>query len=246
MKAHPNLKGVGMFKATIEFNVYYYQLKRLSMDRLLRAIRFQGGKVLDVGTGVGFWVRYFLERGCHVEGVDLVPEVVDSLKGQFPQAKFYLADVSRWVPPKKYELVNAYDVLFHIVNDESWESALKNLWTAVKPGGHFLLTDAWNLGAGRFSDSEHVMFRGSQHYLKVLKEAKLRATVPIYYLFGAPLSLKGLERRLVARCFRLVRRVSKKPSLAKSITPLFFNAERVLTGLGKGSSTYLVALEKPV
>ncbi len=234
-----------MFKATLEFNLYYYELKRLAMDKALRRIGFQKGRVLDVGSGVGFWVGYFLGRGSKVVGLDVVPEMVNLLRSRFPKAKFYVADITQWVPPGEFDLVNAFDVLFHIVHGDAWRRALLNIWRALKPGGFLLLTDVWGLGEGTFSDSEHVLFRGSAHYLRALPQADVLAVVPIYYIFGAPLSLKGLEAALVARAFKYVRRLAKKPSLARSLIPPLFQVEKLLLRFSKPSSTCLVALRKP-
>jgi SAM-dependent methyltransferase len=39
-----------------------------------------------------------------------------------------------------YDVINAFDVLYHIVEDDRWRTALERLARALKPGGVLLAT----------------------------------------------------------------------------------------------------------
>jgi len=125
------------------YNERCYRLRRFVLDEVLARHRVPvaGHEVLDAGCGTGFFVQHFLERGAHLSGVDLTDVSVERLSARFPQAHFEVGNLATWRPPHTYDLVSCFDVLFHIVDDDAWDSAMTNLTDAVKPGGWFVFTE---------------------------------------------------------------------------------------------------------
>jgi SAM-dependent methyltransferase len=138
-----DLRGTGHPGLSAEYNRRCYDLRRVVLDQVLVAhkVPVAGREVLDAGCGSGFFVAHYLERGAHVTGVDLTDVSVERLSTRFPEARFEVGDLAAWRPSRTYDLVSCFDVLFHIVDDAAWESALTNLADAVAPGGYFVFTE---------------------------------------------------------------------------------------------------------
>lgn len=241
-----NLVATGLAGASASSNLCYYKLKETVLGRTIKRIGFNpdGKRVLDVGSGTGYWVGYFLGRGANVSGVDIVPEAVKALTQNYPEGRFWVADISQWEPPGEYDLVNAFEVLYHITDDGDWARAVQNLWKSLVPGGFLFFTDAFGLREKTFSDSPHVRFRGWELYEKILPPHRLVAISPLYYLLGYPTSARGPEAWFLRRAFRYVRRIARRDSWARSIIPLIANLDSCLVRMGRTTSTCLVVVGK--
>lgn len=134
--------GVGLSYAGNAYNTRLYKLRVLATDRALHklSLSVKDYHVLDVGCGTGFWLEYWLRKGVHsLSGVDFAEISIQNLRQKYPQVQLYHEDVSN---PNlnlgfQYDLISAYDVLYHIVDDERWEKAIQNIALHLKPGGCF-------------------------------------------------------------------------------------------------------------
>ena len=147
---HFDLRGTGETGLSLEYNRACYALRRRVLDATLAAagVDPRGRTVLDVGCGTGFFTVYFLERGAHVTGLDIAPISIERLRARHPGATFVLGDVSEVALERRYGIVNAFDVLYHITDDARWERAVDHLAAAVEPGGLLLLTDTFSSPPG--------------------------------------------------------------------------------------------------
>jgi 2-polyprenyl-3-methyl-5-hydroxy-6-metoxy-1,4-benzoquinol methylase len=143
LSEHFDLRGTGHPELSAAYNDRCYRLRGYVLDRALARHRVPvaGRQVLDAGCGSGFFVEHFLARGAKVTGVDLTDVAVQRLSARFPEARFEVGDLASWRARQSYDLVSCFDVLFHIVDDAAWESALTNLADAVAPGGWFVFTE---------------------------------------------------------------------------------------------------------
>ena len=140
-----DLRGTGETGLSLAYNRACYELRRDVLTRALAraAIEPRGRTVLDVGCGTGFFTAYYLGRGARVTGLDIAPTSIERLRERHPDARFVLADVSEAPPEGSFDLVNVFDVLYHITEDARWERALRHLARAVAPGGTLLVTDTF-------------------------------------------------------------------------------------------------------
>ena len=60
----------------------------LDRQRIERGAERIDGPVIDVGCGPGHWTDFLHRRGVSVQGVDLVPEFIDSARERFPGVSF--------------------------------------------------------------------------------------------------------------------------------------------------------------
>ena len=169
---HFDLRGSGETGLALAYNAACYELRaRVLTAALARAgISPAGRSVLDVGCGTGYWTEYYVSRGAIYTGVDIAQVSVDRLAARHPGARFLRADVSDGVPGGPYDLVNAFDVLYHVTDDARWASALGHLARSVAPGGLLLVTDVF---VPRGALAEHNVMRSLARYAAVLETASL-------------------------------------------------------------------------
>ncbi len=163
-----DLRGTGETGLSLAYNRACYELRAGVLTQALQAagVTLAGASVLDVGCGTGFFTAYYLARGARVTGVDIASTSVERLRARYPQATFVLADVSEAALEGRFDLVNAFDVLYHIVDDARWEAAVRRLGEALKPGGRLLVTDTF---VPFPAASTHNRMRAMAEYRRVLE-----------------------------------------------------------------------------
>ena len=162
-----DLRGTGETGLSLAYNRACYALRAEVLTRALAraGVSPSGARVLDVGCGTGFWTEYYASRGARYTGVDIAQVSVDRLAERYPAQRFLRADVSDGVPAGPYDVVNVFDVLYHVTDDARWAAALRHLAAAVAPGGVLLVTDVF---AERGRLAEHNVMRSLSRYMEVL------------------------------------------------------------------------------
>jgi SAM-dependent methyltransferase len=142
------LRAVGQAGLPEELNRWLYKIGRRNVRAFLahNGIRtLDGLAVFDVGSGTGYWLTAWLEMGAsRVDGCDFVPEAVERLRQQFPDAVFSLGDIAEpgTIPADgRYPFVTTMNVMLHVLDDERFADAARNIAAAVAPGGHLLLAE---------------------------------------------------------------------------------------------------------
>ena len=162
-----DIRGTGETGLSLAYNLACYTLRAEVLTQALArcGVSPHGARVLDVGCGTGFWTEYYSARGARYTGVDIAQVSVDRLAARYPAQRFLRADVSDGVPEGPYDIVNVFDVLYHITDDARWEAALRGLANALAPGGLLLVTDRFS-GGGPMA--EHNVMRPLKRYMEVL------------------------------------------------------------------------------
>ena len=210
-----DLRGTGETGLSLAYNRACYVLRAEVLTRALArsGVSPSGARVLDVGCGTGFWTEYYAARGAHYTGVDIAQVSVDRLAARYPAQRFLRADVSDGVPAGPYDLVNVFDVLYHVTDDARWEAALRHLAGAVAPGGLLLVTDVF---AERGRLAEHNVMRPLKRYMEVL-------------------SAQGLTRIEVSPTHVLLNRHLGPWRFLNRWPDLLLAADRMLLGMGLGN-----------
>jgi SAM-dependent methyltransferase len=141
-----DLAAVGYRDLGVPFNRWVYRVRRHVFRRVVHSLssRWDGRRVLDVGSGTGVYISEWLRTGASTTGSDLTRVSADRLTKAFPSAKFVQWDVSQEppFPPASFDAVSAFDVLFHIVDDSRYSAALANVARLLKEGGYFLFSES--------------------------------------------------------------------------------------------------------
>jgi SAM-dependent methyltransferase len=177
-----NLRGTGHIEYSESYNRWLYRAKRRALRRALRDLT-GGRNALDVGSGTGWCVAQLIEAGFSVEGCDSVPEAVEKLTKAYPAARFFEATLGAEPLPREeatYDLVTAFDVLYHVTDDSSWELALTDLARVLRADGFLVATDT--IGDDDRRAASHVRFRSRSTWERAAQSIglELQQVLPLY------------------------------------------------------------------
>jgi SAM-dependent methyltransferase len=248
-RSNVGFAAVGFGVLGTPFNTWMYRVRRRVLRRALRraAIRADGASVLDVGTGTGFYVREWQRlRAGTVTGVDVSAAAVERLREEIPEATFLEADIS---DPSAdalrddYDIVSAFDVLFHIVDDARFDRAIEHLGRLTRRGGHLLLSENFLRGATVRTD--HQVSRTRAEIDRALSGAGFEAIVrlPVFVLLNSPVDSRS---RLLNLFWRGLAGVSRRNhTLGGLLAAGLYVPELALTALlREGPSTELVVCRR--
>ncbi len=185
LERHFNLSGVGHLSYSEAYNEWLYRRKTHALGTILGDTDLRGARVLDVGSGTGFFVRFYASRGALVHGVDITAVSVERLSREFPAFTFTRADVASDSfdrPQPGFDVINVWDVLYHVIEDVSFARALRNIAACGRPGTRLILTDA--LGAAEpIVAGPHVTLRPLASYQRHLPALgfELQSLTPLYF-----------------------------------------------------------------
>lgn len=160
---------------------------RYGVDALERALTFvsNGRKALDVGCGCeGRFLRILLERGFDCTGLDISQEMIALAKPRYPAVLFLTGDICTWSLPEQYDLITAWDSLFHLPLD-AHEPVLEKLCKGLSADGVLLFT----CGDGEEPGTIHGEFGG-----KRFEYSSLGVVEFIRLLHHAGCTIQHLER----------------------------------------------------
>ena len=146
-----------------QYSRWMYRLRAGVFQRVAKGLplRWPEARVLDVGSGSGFYVDQWHRLGVpKVAGADLTEVTVRQLEQRFPGDDFVQFDLCKPLPayvtrlsaPRSaesearvavpgFDAVSAMDVLSRIVDATQYEQALRNIASLLKPGGWLLWSD---------------------------------------------------------------------------------------------------------
>jgi 2-polyprenyl-3-methyl-5-hydroxy-6-metoxy-1,4-benzoquinol methylase len=178
--------------------------------RLITVDRLPQVKVLDVGSGTGFFLDAWLRQGVRdLTGSDLTPTAVERLSSRFPSCPIYQVDIGSPaldLSDDSFDVVSIMDVLYHIVDDDRYGQAIRNLARLLKPGGLLIMSE--NL-ADEEQRTSHQVTRRRTDISRVLTEAgfQLALSRPMFFLMDAPTDTR---RRFHQTWWRLISMVARR------------------------------------
>ncbi|MCL2821261.1 MAG: methyltransferase domain-containing protein [Oscillospiraceae bacterium] len=118
-----------------------------SNNRIKQIHEFTGkpGRLLDIGAGIGTFVKVAKDNGWLIEGLESSPDNVLYTKNKFG-IDLIKQDFFEFEPEHKYDVITMFEVIEHLINP--WE-ALKRCSEFLLPGGILLI-------AAPFNDSDFV------------------------------------------------------------------------------------------
>lgn len=200
--------GVGYRALGRPFNRWMYRVRREVFLREARELDLDlpAARVLDVGSGTGFYVALWRELGAaSVTGCDITESGVRRLRGRFPDVTFFRVDVSDpgpALPAGSFDAVSCIDVLFHIVDDGRYEAAVHALAGLLRPGGYLLLSE--NFVHGPAQRGPRQVNRSLPDITGLLDRAGLEVLrrVPMLVLMNAHVDARPARRKLWGAALR--------------------------------------------
>ena len=136
--------GVGYRALGRPFNTWMYRVREEVFLREVGRLGPRGARVLDAGSGTGFYVDLWERLGAgEITGCDMTDAAVERLRGRFPRHRFVRQDVSELdaFEDAGFDAVSCMDVLFHITDDDRYAAAFAALGRVVRPGGTLVISE---------------------------------------------------------------------------------------------------------
>jgi SAM-dependent methyltransferase len=194
-----SLGGVGYQGLGEAFNAWGYRARRRVFLRLVRPLVAPGARVLDVGSGTGFYLELWRELGAGaITGSDLTGVAVERLAAQRPDAdavRLDIGDEAIDLPESSFDAISAMDVLFHITDDRRFARALANAARLLRPGGVLVFSDLFVHGEPW--RAPHQAIRSLAEVRAAVAVAGLREELrrPMLVLLNAPVDTRSRAAR---------------------------------------------------
>jgi SAM-dependent methyltransferase len=120
-----------------EEKIFWFRVRNKIIGNAISASLSPHARILEVGCGTGFVSRYLKKIGYHVECAELFPDALQFCKEREAGDRYYQFNLLYQVFFEEFDGVCAFDVIEHI-NDDA--TVIKNLYTALKPGGTLIIT----------------------------------------------------------------------------------------------------------
>lgn len=131
----------------LEESHWWFQGKKLLIERLISSAGIRGGKFLDIGCGTGMFLKIFATYGS-VFGVDISEQALAYCRDKVAADLTLAAGDHLPFPDDSFSFVSLLDIIEHTDDDLS---VLKEAYRVCMPGGAVLVT----VPAFRFLWSKH-------------------------------------------------------------------------------------------
>jgi SAM-dependent methyltransferase len=194
---NPGLCGVGFTSLGRSYNTWLYRVRKTIFRRAIESIPLdcRKARVLDVGSGTGFYLDRWKELGVRqLRGSDFSEVAVSRLQQRYPEIEFSQLDIGDHLPESLHasqDAVSAFDMLFHIVDDSRYRQAIQNIHAALAEGGWFLFSDLFvHEETKRW---EHMVARSLDEVERTLTSAGFRivSRKPVFALMNQPLDCRN-------------------------------------------------------
>jgi SAM-dependent methyltransferase len=205
--------------------------------------------VLDVGSGTGYYVGLWKSLGVRsVTATDITPIAVEKLQKEFPDVECSRLDIGGILPGnfqgRSYDVISAFDVLFHIVDDHCYQRAFENIFHMLRPQGLFVFSE--NFVHGETVRIRHQVSRSLSEIEAILEKTgfKAKARVPIFAVMNYPIDSKGTFPKIAWQ--KMMLPVKKFEPLGFALGGLLYPLELILSLhlLKEGPSAELMICEK--
>jgi 2-polyprenyl-3-methyl-5-hydroxy-6-metoxy-1,4-benzoquinol methylase len=173
---------------TNDLNRAFYACRQRALVRALGHCRsdLSGLRVLDAGCGTGEFSKHYWTKGFEVSGLDISPDAVAHCNS-LDIGVFVVGLVSeaaeRFQGP--FDIIHCFDVLYHLTEDEEWQSALGAFAALSHPNTLWMLTE-FNVRDDTTS-APHITKRSLKKYEAELAThgRRIDLELPLYWFYSA-------------------------------------------------------------
>ncbi len=133
---------IGPAVVPLHSKFHYNAVENSIIRGLLRCQVKENPAVLDLGSGAGHWIEFYLNTfaALHVCGLEISKTCVDKLREKYvrtDRVAIVEGDITdkSFCVDRKFDIVNAIGVVFHIVDDRLWLQALINIRRLLNDDG---------------------------------------------------------------------------------------------------------------
>lgn len=241
------LNSVGYHGLSDAFVAWLYRVRRRRFLRLMRPFAAPNMRVLDVGSGGGFYVALWQRLGVtQITATDLTRASLRALSRRFAgieTAQFDIGGTQLPAPAGSFDAVSCMDVLHHLMDDAAYERSIKNCARLLRPGGALVFTDNF-LHAAAYRGPHHVS-RPLVQIERILRDAGLRMSVrkPMFVLMNNPVDSRS---KVFKYYWKAMSFAAEYSPIGAAAGALLYPMELALTAvLPEGPSTEIAVALKP-
>jgi SAM-dependent methyltransferase len=251
LTANYSLDGTGFQTLGQQYNKWMYRIRKVIVKRVIKGSisELNARDVFDIGSGTGFYIDMWKELGVtRVSGSDITDVAVLKLRQNYPTYEFFKLDIGQVVLPdhlsaRKFDIISAFDVLFHITDDARYRNAILNINRLLNEGGIFLFSE--NFLHRDALKSQHQVSRPLDSIERILQGSGFRILdrIPMFVIMNAPVDTKS---RILPSTWKFIRTTAKKGKFASNAAGcMLYPLELFLTRIAKeGPSTELMICKK--
>jgi 2-polyprenyl-3-methyl-5-hydroxy-6-metoxy-1,4-benzoquinol methylase len=191
------LNSVGYHGLSDAYVAWLYRIRARRFQSVVRPFVRPGMRVLDAGSGGGFYVSLWQRLGVDpraITATDLTQASLKALERRFPgvhTAQFDLGSSGLPAAPGSFDAISCMDVLHHLMDDAAYERAIQNCAQLLRPGGALIFTDNFLHGPA---------YRGPHHVSRPLAQIEgaaraaglqVRVRKPMFVLMNNPIDSRS-------------------------------------------------------
>ena len=243
LAANYSLDGTGFQTLGKQYNRWMYRIRNVIVKRVIQRMEsdLNGKEVFDIGSGTGFYIDMWIELGASgVRGSDITDVAVTNLRQKYPSNQFFKLDIGHDELPdqlaaRKFDIISALDVLFHITDDVRYQNAISNVNHLLRKEGIIVFSER----------SPHQVSRQLVLIEKILQATgfEILERIPMFVIMNAPVDTNN---RILQSTWKLIKSTAKKGEFASNATGcVLYPLELILTSIAKeGPSTELMICKK--
>ncbi len=246
------LHGVG-YLGLGGLNEWMYRVRKRVFRRVVKStgVDVKGARILDVGTGTGFYLDRWRELGAtDVTGADFSLTACERLRAEYPGTTIENLDIGTQDAATieqlgKFDLISVMDVFYHLVDDAVYRRAFGNLERLLKPGGKLIFTENFLQSTRRTGNDWHVsrtLTEIEEHTQR--SQLHLQSRRPWFIALNDPVDSAIPAHH---RAWWVIRKLSEKiPGAGWAIGASLYPAEVLLTKVLKESPTTEIAVAQRI
>jgi SAM-dependent methyltransferase len=246
-----SLDGTGYLALGQQYNRWMYKMRKTIVKRAVKKTipEIDAKYVFDIGSGTGFYIDMWIELGAtSVKGSDITDVAVLNLRQNYSSSEFFKLDIGQDILPnelitRKFDIVSAFDVLFHILDDVRYENAILNVNRLLGENGIFLFSE--NFLHRDVLRSQHQVSRPLAFIEKILRQGgfEILDRIPMFVIMNSPVDTNS---RILASTWKLIKSTTNRGKFASNFTGcVLYPLELILTSMAKeGPSTELMICKK--
>jgi 2-polyprenyl-3-methyl-5-hydroxy-6-metoxy-1,4-benzoquinol methylase len=245
LKDNFGLHGVGFIGLGKSYNKWMYRVRMKVFLSTVRSLHLDltNREIMDIGCGTGFYIDLWKnkEKAGHLTGIDITNIAIQNLKAKFPDVRLYTADICNGTELQlksnnnQFDIISAFDVLFHITDDSKFEQAIKNVHSMLKLNGYFIFSD--NFIHGAEIRSTYQVSRSLSKIEKSLKDNgfEIIRRKPMFVLMNAPIDTT--KPRIKRRWKAITLLLAKGETIGSILGCILYPIEIILVSILKESAS---------
>jgi SAM-dependent methyltransferase len=186
-------------------------------------------------------------------GVDFAEASIEYLSQKYSnqRPKFLHSDISSNNLPhrlnKQFDIIIAFDVFYHIAEDELLEKAMDNLDRVLVPYGWLIFTDVLQIQeekTGKYQS--HVKWRSRDHWISILSKRgfDVKTEIPMFVFLHSAITGSPVLRRCVNMFhYKITPHLSELPWIGQIYLSVLSRCDDFLTKY-TGTSLYIAFAQK--